>query len=702
MKFLNVFASAGFILAFAFTSFSQIQEIPAKPSQSLSHGKKFNHPIHQSSGNRLVEYWSEDFSNGLNGQDTNGLWTVSGVHGNLWIQTFPQEIENGYNGDLPLEGYGEYLPNYWNEREILYSESRSNGVIMIDADRYNSLSTMDLDGETTLNPIDAQLISPSIDLTGIDQALLNFSHYFRLCCENGSVNLDFSTDGGENWIDLNNFDGYASSVDVEEYYSLNISNELAAATDLTNCKIRFNFPDTDSHYFWMIDDISITSLNENDLVAGETFYNDYHKYLERFENGTVDASQYYKGFEYSKIPTVILPTLKLAMVVTNNGSEVQTGVQLKVTPTFPSGFITSPLTSDPIDLESGVTDTLEIDEISYTDISPILEVEEGDYAFSYEVVQNEFEELPLDNIGQGKSNNVNIFYPNTDHWPYGNGGINCEGTYTEYGQDVIWSSTYGFKDQGPLGWLHIKGVELVFFSSDNIAETSPGQIIYLNVREGNIFEENPDDPDTYTSVFFDSENRLEYSSLNEEYTINSNNIWNAGSDEEYPWDHFFFESPILIEGGKVYSAEFRVPASSSGMVYPVICSDQELYSSYMYSFSDSTWYHLGNNAVQMRFMVDYPENIDEISSSTNLLLHQNYPNPATEQTHIKYQLKESGDVNFELTDIHGKLIFSEKLGNVPAQALQTYDLDMSELASGMYFYSILQNGERISRKLIAQ
>ena len=95
-------------------------------------------------------------------------------------------------------------PNYFGESEdIVSSPTRDNGIVMLDADRYNSTSTNPDDESapnTTYNSISASLISPIINLTGIEYAELCFYTQLYMCCENPRQTfVDISFDNGLSW-----------------------------------------------------------------------------------------------------------------------------------------------------------------------------------------------------------------------------------------------------------------------------------------------------------------------------------------------------------------------------------------------------------------------------------------------------------------------------------------------------------------------
>mgnify|MGYP000025257523 FL=1 len=84
---------------------------------------------------------------------------------------------------------------------------------------------------------------------------------------------------------------------------------------------------------------------------------------------------------------------------------------------------------------------------------------------------------------------------------------------------------------------------------------------------------------------------------------------------------------------------------------------------------------------------------------TKFTLQQNYPNPFNPVTQIKYDLDRAGDVVLDLFDIRGAKVKTLVNEYHPAGSHQ-FTFDGSELASGVYFYSMTANGISKTRKLV--
>ncbi len=85
-------------------------------------------------------------------------------------------------------------------------------------------------------------------------------------------------------------------------------------------------------------------------------------------------------------------------------------------------------------------------------------------------------------------------------------------------------------------------------------------------------------------------------------------------------------------------------------------------------------------------------------SNEKLTLFQNTPNPATDLVNIKYNLKSNAPVSFVITDVTGKTMMTESLGNKMA-GTNTYTVNTSSLSAGVYFYTIQAGGFNATRKM---
>ncbi|HAY34502.1 MAG TPA: SBBP repeat-containing protein, partial [Ignavibacteria bacterium] len=80
------------------------------------------------------------------------------------------------------------------------------------------------------------------------------------------------------------------------------------------------------------------------------------------------------------------------------------------------------------------------------------------------------------------------------------------------------------------------------------------------------------------------------------------------------------------------------------------------------------------------------------------MLYQNYPNPFNPVTNIKFDVVKSGNVKITVSDISGKLV-SELINSRVNPGTYLVDFNASQLASGIYFYTLSVQDNVITKKM---
>jgi hypothetical protein len=78
-------------------------------------------------------------------------------------------------------------------------------------------------------------------------------------------------------------------------------------------------------------------------------------------------------------------------------------------------------------------------------------------------------------------------------------------------------------------------------------------------------------------------------------------------------------------------------------------------------------------------------------------MEQNIPNPTAESTRIHYSVPQDGEVVFHLYSVSGQLLYTMRK-NVALGSHQI-DLNLSEYAAGVYFYSMEYKGQRLVKRM---
>ncbi len=90
------------------------------------------------------------------------------------------------------------------------------------------------------------------------------------------------------------------------------------------------------------------------------------------------------------------------------------------------------------------------------------------------------------------------------------------------------------------------------------------------------------------------------------------------------------------------------------------------------------------------------ESVEELLS--NVTVNQNHPNPLDNNTTINYSLLKSSSVEFSISEISGKQVYSENLG-VLNQGEHTLEFNGTNLSSGTYFYTFKTETGSITKKM---
>jgi hypothetical protein len=641
-------------------------------------------------------FFSEDFSNGFAGQGANGTWTTGDLQGNLWFHTFPLGMPNGYNPDAPLTGpaadvYGEFLPNFYGTG-VIESETDDNGFMMLDADRWNSIATDPLQTGVaflTSNEITSSLISPVIDLSAAEGqgVYLTFAQDFRFCCNDYGFNIDVSTDGGTTWLLIDywiTLDA-AGNDNLVGTGSIDISELTVSSTDLSNFRFRFRWFDagavatagsTPSHYYIMLDDINLISAPTNEIAIGRTFMNNYFDYP-----GIGEDTEYVKRFSYWNQPQYITRPFNFAAIATNNGVADQTNVQLEVVFTAPNMTTQTFLSPEGFTLPAGATDTLRI-----LDVVPDLwdyPASEGTYSATFQIIQNEEDELPGNNIGTARTTRISLDEINPAFFQNDRNAISNLPLPAD-AQDVIHGNRFVFTEPEVANRV-ITHIEFVLLNSGT-SITVPGEIIFLNVRTGSVYD--PEDDNNVITRLFETEEI--------QFIIEPGSISAGGAPI---WNSVELPTPILIEPDLIYQGEVEIPASDGPIAFVGLSNDNESGASVVANLEDMAWGSYTDIATMIRFRTQEVFTINTVSYESGIKLTQNYPNPFVDHTTIQYQLDETSNVRLEVYDINGKLMFADNLGLRVVGSANTYDFQRGNLAAGIYTYSLITDNDRVTRKM---
>ncbi|MBP5516098.1 MAG: T9SS type A sorting domain-containing protein [Bacteroidales bacterium] len=104
-----------------------------------------------------------------------------------------------------------------------------------------------------------------------------------------------------------------------------------------------------------------------------------------------------------------------------------------------------------------------------------------------------------------------------------------------------------------------------------------------------------------------------------------------------------------------------------------------------------------NNSTSVVEVVNYVDGIPLVTTN-GMVLQQNYPNPFDNATRIEFTLPYSGKVKFFVMDELGRLVYQKV--DVYSSGDHSIDFNDSSLNTGVYYYGIEMDGERLMRKMI--
>jgi hypothetical protein len=313
--------------------------------------------------------WGFGFSNVTADPDTLGVWEYRGP------STTPSSA-SGSRG--AYSGVTSVPPT----NTPILSPTASNGFMIFDSDWLDDAGVAGAFGTGIFPaPHRGMLISPVLNLSQYPAINLEFYQYYRRFAGPGGSQtvpasyLLFSRNGGATWTDtimLNSTTPVNSATVRNSTQRLNISSYLGGQSNA-----RFAFLFNGDFYFWMVDDIAISTRPANDLQAVST----------RMLPDTTLG----RFVEYHIMNNDNKTSLRFQARVRNNGTAAQPNVRLNVTvrDTFNSVYFSG--TSQVVPSLASGADTF----LSVTTLyNPSL------YAFtnvSFQAVSDSTEEFPTDN-----------------------------------------------------------------------------------------------------------------------------------------------------------------------------------------------------------------------------------------------------------------------------------------------------------------
>jgi hypothetical protein len=528
------------------------------------------------------------------------------------------------------------------------STTASNGFAMVDSDEYGGAT-----GGTEVE--DSWFTTATaIDLTGNPNVILEFQSFYRKWTAEecfvviSTNNTDwpeltptYNAESNDNVFRV--WPGMATQAPVVNptVKRINIS---AVAGGQSTVWVRFNWTGTWG-YSWMVDDVKILEQAANDMVM---------KYAVISHNSL--------GDEYGRVPTSQLnDDINLGSLSTNFGYEVQTNISTDVVIEDETATEILSASSDIMaSLNPTDTNTFDTNEMLpvlnpgvYTATFNVTSAEEqgGDEFFSNTIVRD-FEittdVYSLDGIGV-----------------YSNAIVGSLGTnsFIDFEDGLFIMTLYQLIQEEN----QVFGFDVLITST-----TVPGGSIIAHLMDTvDVLNDNIDNP-----------------------IVSSDEVVVTQAHVDAGVVTIYFDQAEILAAGSYYAA---VELYSNGGENNVrVLNDQTVpqpgNSSLIYT--NQTF---GNgNASAIRLLMSGPNSINEIEKDA--ILSQNAPNPAYDYTTVGFELLSNQNVTIRVTDILGKIVLEEKLGNL-SPGNHSYTLDLNGLNAGTYHYSIVTNNGSLSKAM---
>ncbi|NOZ45238.1 MAG: T9SS type A sorting domain-containing protein [Chlorobi bacterium] len=612
--------------------------------------------------------WSEDFDGGLDSTWSNVDLSDENMP---WIWTTDSV-------------FGAYTAGYIN------SETAANGFMAMDADGYNTVPQFDPDGalaDPTIS-VDAYFETPPL----------------TVCADQSGVIIEFHTQyryftGMRYDVEVSNdyvhWDTYmVNTTDISEINdpSIDMRKELnisATAAGQDTVYIRFH-ASASSHYYWCVDDIKLTVPFDNNMRLSNTWA--FYSWEETAPDVSAHSSGYLQhGGSYYMIPKDHVDAyVGFEGAVQNFGMIDQTGVKMTTEIKYSAEDdsikpVVYTAETEAKDISAAAIDTL----YGAADYTP---AEWGYYEIDMNVSTDAVEGTPDDNTDHlefivndsvySRTTNVLTSTAATRNWV--GGGVDGDGLGVMYTltqntevEGINWyfsqRNTNNYADLIEAGgFTYIARLFAYDFEADDW-QTSPIISAPLGIN-------TMADTGVWISSLFEKDGSSEFLQAGDYMAfIECNTSVGTGTSGDEGIGYYLGEDISIPQPDAI---AFLWNAGSWGWVTanPMIRL-----------VVDATENWTGNDP-----LISVQETkVDPFMNSVG----QNFPNPASTTTTIKYRIDRTSDVTLSVYDVTGKRVVMVDEGNV-SSGRHEVTIDVSELNAGIYYYTLNADHFESTKKMV--
>src|SRR5690554_4643394 len=514
---------------------------------------------------------------------------------------------------------------------------------------YAQVNNGDPDDDSQQLGVDYTVTSNSIDLSGLVSSpnlILTFEQFGALFYDHQYVSI--STDGGSSWTKIYNNDNKEMLTSTGgDYYpnpeiiQVDIESYLTG-TSMDQIQLRFGWTSRFA-----------AETNPNAWVTYGWAIDDI-KFIEKSEFDLVHLSSgwHFDHFQYSIIPQGQAESMELSAysLVYNQGTSELTDVVLNLM--MDGNVIAS---STPMTLAAGATDSL------YT--TYVLTDDLGDRTITYELALAEEDENPGNNV-ISKEIKLKVSEDKfaIDRYDFG-------ATPFEYEMQLELTSGPSVFNEVGVSYdiyetMEVTAVDVKFFKGAGEGEVVVGIIDY---ETGDVIGE------TEPRELLASE-------------VGMANVFSG-----------VFETPLTLVGGKTYIA--YVSTFSNTDISLVSSGETDFPAQILFDVLSSEPLIITNYYDMPYIRLNTDETVSIKENKMNELGITQYPNPFSNETTVKFTLKDASEVSYTVVDVTGKVVANVTEGQMMA-GVNEITIDGSSFANGVYYLNLTAGNSNVTHKMV--
>lgn len=583
--------------------------------------------------------WSEDFANGIPASwnqvtdPSAAVWEYRGV------STVPN-LSAGTRGSCVSSGNAFGPP--------IQSPSAANGFVIFDSNFWddNIGPCGNFGAGEVPGPHFAALETESIDLSDFTSVALRFNQY----CKNfqAETRVEYSIDGAE-WelLWVNDVPTNSGESPLNRFDRINVSQQIGGES---NVRLRFVFDG--NYYFWMLDDIELFEVFENNLVINSATYGNY--------NPLSTTGSGYQGMEYSMYPLQMLPNVQFRTTTFNWGSMEQTGCRMIADLTYDE-------TGDT--LYSGMSNAIIMAPDQSQNFSvPAYQLEPamGEYTAHFRMEQDQEDEDP-------SVSHITRSFEVSDV-TYARDRLSTEGIY------VPTSNLFGLQYEVGNFFQITEDDQTVESISIGIGTGSdPMAMVY-----GRIYKFTINSSGVSSTIIAETDlfGVTGYSYNN----VGDNNVMTL------PLNEF-----VTLEKDSAYLVVAGAPDGPGSVLFPVSGTSEDFTS--MVRFFPNLWFYLVRTPL-IRMNFGPVVGVEEVKKEEAFTMNC-YPNPAAYQLRVDFSLESQQRVEFALYDQTGRVVMTDPQGHLSTGEHNAV-IDVSGIAPGWYVATLTAGEKRTNKMIVIQ